>query len=309
MTEGIGVAIAAYRAGTVLGACLGTIAGQTSPAAQVVVVDDGSGDDTSDVARRWASILPLQVVVLKSNSGVATALHRAVEATDTELVALIGADDMWLPDHLETLSRVHRERGGIAMADAYRWEEGKGIRPRTFSSYHPVPNPSEQPAAILRENFVFVGSVFERTAYDRVGGFRAEHTGAEDWDLWIRMIRAGERVHSADRPTAIYRLSPGGMTRDERIRAAYLRMLEEARADAATDAERSAASDTIRWLRARSHLGLAHAAARRGDNAEARREARLARGGGPKVTLEAAALRVAPNLGLRLGERLRARYW
>jgi hypothetical protein len=305
----IAVAIAAYRAAGVLDACLGSIAGQTAQPAEVVVVDDGSDDHTAAVARRWQSILPLHVEVAPVNAGAAAALKRAIELSSAELVTMTGADDMWLPDHLEVLGALHRERGGIAMADAHRWEPGRGIRPRTFSSYHPVPSPDRQPTAIVRENFVFVGSVFERAAYEQVGGLRTEHSGAEDWDLWIRLIRAGARVSAAERPTAIYRLSPAGLTRDERVRAAYLRVLEAAVAESTHGAERDAAAETIRWLTARNHLGLAQAAARRGELTLARDEAARARGGGVRIAAEAAVMRVAPGLALRLGDRVRARYW
>ena len=54
---------------------------------------------------------------------------------------------------------------------------------------------------ILRHNFVSIGALFPRVAYDEAGGFRDGVSGAEDWDLWIRMIRAGlpgARRHGAD---------------------------------------------------------------------------------------------------------------
>lgn len=305
----VAVVIPAYRAAGVIDACLASIAGQTVPPAEVVVVDDGSDDDTADVARRWQAMLPLRVDVLASNSGPAAALRRAIELSTSELVVMVGSDDIWLSNHLATLVPLYRAHGGIAMADAYRWDVERGIRPRTFASYHPLREREEQPLAILRENFVFVGSLFERRAYERVGGLRPEHSGAEDWDLWIRLIRAGARVVASPVATVIYRLSPHGMTRDERVRATYLGVLEAARAESVTDAERAAVDATIRWLRARNHLGLALAAARRGDDAAARDEARRVSGGGARVGIEAALMRIAPRLALRAGDRLRARYW
>src|SRR5438552_3801207 len=69
------------------------------------------------------------------------------------------------------------------------------------------------------EALVFVGSLFSRTDYARSGGFREGL--AEDWDLWIRMVREGVVIRRADHPTVLYRWS------EESSGAGFIDMLTE----------------------------------------------------------------------------------
>jgi GT2 family glycosyltransferase len=256
-------------------------------------------------------VLPLEVLRQAENRGPSEARRRGVAHTTAPLIALLDADDIWLPDHLETLTAVLEDAGGIVTADAYRWAPGHGLRPGTFRHRYPVPA-QDQLAALVRSNFVFVGSLFRRVDYDRVGGFREgrEMTGAEDWDLWIRMVRSGVRVTPADHPTVVYRLSASGLTSGADVRAAYVNVLEAACREAASVAERAVTSKALAWVRARDHLGQAQAAARRGERRTVRQHAaRAIRGGGARMAAEAVLLAVLPRLALRAGDRVRSRYW
>jgi len=192
---GIAVVIPAYNSGRTLGATLASVAGQTVLPAAVVVGDDHSDDETPALARRWQDLLPVVVVTLERNAGPAAARRAAIARTDAPLLALLDADDVWLPDHLESLAALHARFGGIVCADALRWHPGEGIRDETQRDHFPIPPPERQMLDILRHNFVSIGALFPRVAYDEVGGFRDGVSGAEDWDLWIRMIRKGLRVH------------------------------------------------------------------------------------------------------------------
>ena len=80
----------------------------------------------------------------------------------------------------------------------------------TQHDHFPIPAPDHQMLDILRHNFVSIGALFPRAAYEDAGGFRDGVSGAEDWDLWIRMIRAGLRVHGVAAPTLLYRVESTG---------------------------------------------------------------------------------------------------
>ena len=303
------VVVPAFRVEAVLHTTLASVAGQSVLPAEVVVVDDASDDDTAVVARRWTNILPLTVISQSKNSGPAAARRRAIEASSSPLIALLDADDVWRPDHLSSLLDLQTAHGGIATADAFRWMPGGSFRPRTHRHHFPVPPPADQHQAILRTNFVFVGSLFARADYDEAGGFRDGFSGAEDWDLWIRMIRNGVRVHGSGLATCMYRLSPGGLSAGTEIHGVYLAVLEAALADATEPWERDILAPSISRYSARHALDRAHRAARSGDAGNARRFARFALRGPATVQLEAAALLAAPESVVRLGDALRRRYW
>jgi len=303
------VVVPAFRAAAVLRTTLASVAGQSALPAEVVVVDDASDDDTAEVARRWSAILPLTVIRQSDNTGPAGARRRAIESSSSPLIALLDADDVWRPDHLATLLEVYAEHGGIATADAFRWLPGGSFRSRTHQRHFPIPPPPAQHLAILRANFVFVGSLLARADHDAAGGFRDGFSGAEDWDLWIRMIRRGVRVHGSGLATCMYRLSPGGLTAGQDIHSVYVAVLDAALADAAEPWERDALAGSIARHQARQALDRAHRAARVGDAEGARRYALAALGGSARVRLEGAALLATPGPVVRLGDALRSRYW
>jgi len=301
------VVMPAYRATATLDAALGSVAGQSRLPREVVVVDNGSDDETGAVAARWRDLLPLQVLRTERSGEIAEARRLAITSTDASLIALLDADDVWLPDHLATLTGLYQERGGIVCADALDWIPGRPLG-RSRRGRSPVPAPGKQRLEILRENFVFIGALFSRRDYDAVGGFRDGFFGAEDWDLWIRMIRAGAIVHGATGPTVLYRLNPLGATRRAGIYDHYLAVLDAATDGCSTDEERAMIAARMRWLERRRSLATAFEHARAGRSAAARREARAALHAPLRIAVQAAGLAVAPVMTTRLGDRLRARW-
>ena len=146
------------------------MAAQTLAPATVVVGDDESDDETGALARRWQGMLPVEVVRLERNSGPAAARRAAIAHIDSPLIALLDADDVWLPDHLASLAALHAKTSGIVCADALRWHPGEGVRGATQRDHFPIPAPDHQLLEILRRNFVSIGTLFPHAAYDDAGG-------------------------------------------------------------------------------------------------------------------------------------------
>lgn len=307
----VAVIVPAHRSADVLDTALASIAGQTLRPREVVIADDCSGDATADVARGWADRLPLRVVVLDRNRGPAGARKEAIEHTNAARLALLDADDVWLPDHLQTLVAAHDRHGGLITADPLRWIPGEGVAAAGVDRALPVPPPEAQRAAILQHDFVFVGSLFTRADHDAAGGFREQFRGPEDWDLWIRMIRLGVVVRRADHPTVLYRLSPGSVSADPRLveqeRAVVLAALRESE----RDDDRAILEVTLRHVEAKAALYDSYELARQRRRWAARRRAVPALRGPGRVPTRGLALLAAPVLAARLrDERVhRPRWW
>jgi len=277
--------------------------------AAVVVGDDHSDDQTPALARRWQDLLPVVVVTLERNSGPAAARRAAIARTEAPLLALLDADDVWLPDHLESLAALHARFGGIVCADALRWHPGEGIRDETQRDHFPIPPPEQQMLDILRHNFVSIGALFPRVAYDEVGGFRDGVSGAEDWDLWIRMIRRGLRVHGATAPTLLYRVESSGLSHRTDIFDTYARVLQRAVEEAGDNQQRAAARESLQWMRSRRSLAAAYAHARAHRPWKARGAALASLLGSPRIALEAAGILASPSMAVRMGDAVRHRRW
>lgn len=300
----VAVIIPAYNSGAYLDQALASVAGQTQPAAMVVVADDCSSDDTAERARRWQDRLPLVVVKLDRNRGPGMARHEAILAAKAPLLAMLDADDYFLPDHLETMAAAHTARPGLVSAQEFAWSPGAVIRPPD-PTWQP-PQPPHQLAALIRFNFINFG-FFSRELYDRAGGFRELY--CEDWDLWIRMLRAGAAVTFTSHPTAVHRVHPSSRSYNRaRTVERSMSILNELVAGAHSPAEVTAARAGLRVLRGKQCFYRASDLAAEGQFRQARRAA-LA--GLPAGSLRAAAglmaLAVAPGAAARLERRTRTR--
>jgi hypothetical protein len=291
----VAVIIPTFNAGRYLDQTLASVAGQSALPAEVVIGDDASGDDTVAVAERWAGRLPLTVSRSAVNGGPSAARGFAIEESRSPLVALLDADDIWLPDHLSTLVALHSQRGGLVMADAIRWLPGEALG-NAWSEVNRVPTPDAQLAALYRENWVISCTLFDRELYDRVGGFRGSVRVGEDWDLWIRMVRGGAVVSQASHPTVLYRMTPGSLMSSDRGVDDRITVLERAADEAGTaPGERAAVQVGLRHLRAERRLFDAYRLAGAGQTWKARLGGVAAARGTRSVALRGLAMAMAPR--------------
>lgn len=100
MTEPYSVVIPAFDAAPTIGDALRSIARQSVPPAQVIVVDDGSKDDTGDRALAFRDVLDI-VVIRQANAGCGAATNTGVAAVQTPMLAYLDADDLWAADKAE----------------------------------------------------------------------------------------------------------------------------------------------------------------------------------------------------------------
>jgi glycosyltransferase involved in cell wall biosynthesis len=295
------VVMAAYNAAETLDAALAGVAAQSVAPSEVVVVDDCSQDATREVAERWQARLPLEVVTMENNGGPARARHAGVQASRAPVIALVDADDYWLPDHLALCLRRQRHSDHVAVGGrAVRWsaldETPSGLRPPVPAD----PPPHGQLEWIIRDNGFSSHAVFSRAAYEAVGGFTPRDAGVddgvEDWDLWIRLARAGVELQRVRRPTFLYRSHATSLSSNaSRMANSGLRMLDRLERDVLNADEREALQPALRAARARLRLAAAFACAQAGDPKGARAHAGGALRGERAVALRAAAVAVVPR--------------
>lgn len=301
--DDVTVMVCAHNAAHTIGATLASIAGQTIKPAAVIVVDDGSTDETSSVVEHWNGRLPIELVRLDPNRGVAAARITAMDHTTTDLVATLDADDVWLPDHLTTMLATFARAPGIVAAQPLEWIPGIGVALRGDPRQN-VPPPAAQLRVLLHHNFVFSGTLFTRADYERIGGYRADLAVGEDWDLWIRLVRTGISVTSTDHPTLLYRLTAESLSSGYSSAPSDVQVMQLALDDAADAREHNWARRGLHRMKARLALSEALEHARAGNTRAARRAAAHAVPGAPRVAMQAAVLMVMPRLGIRARDRV-----
>ena len=230
----VSVVIPAFNAARYLPACLGSVLAQTYRDIEVIVVDDGSTDDTADVLARYPSVR----VVSKENGGTATAINAGIEAMTGEWFKALGADDVIYPNCLADLMRANAALGPgskvipsasirILYPDGAEWTQGYDCNHMTTF---------EQGVRQL-DHFIAgnAETVFHRSVFERVGTLHTSLRFAEDYEHSLRLVLLHKyrfwhipvRVYEY-RIRRVSQSSVGGQARDDAlddIRRSILGML------------------------------------------------------------------------------------
>jgi glycosyltransferase involved in cell wall biosynthesis len=215
------VVMPAYNAASTIDAAIESVLSQTRPDFELLIVDDGSTDNTA--ARAQSRLRDDRLRLLSQpNRGKSSARNAGVQAARGALVSFLDSDDLWLPQYLEVMAATLGANPTAAVAYTDAWlldDESRRIaRSSAMSPWHPPTVPSE-PGSFLRAllrfgNFVFGGATVRRSTLGEVGGFRVELDGAEDFELWLRIAANGYRLVRCPTKLAIYRRSSGQATAD-----------------------------------------------------------------------------------------------
>ena len=299
------VIIPAYQAAAFVADAVASALDQTAPPLEVVVCDDGSTDDIDGALAPFSDRI---VLVRQENRGLPAAKNAAARAASGDFVAILDADDVYLPERLEALGALGAQRPDLDIITTDVAIEADGEVLARLSDGNPF-EVDDQRAAILRRNFIWSGAAVRRSRLQELGGFDEDVDCADDWDCWRRFIFAGSRIGMVDLPLARYRIRPDSMTSS---RARDLRgqvdVISRALAGGQLTArERSIAEETLRRTVPRAaHLTAVESI--RAGAPKARRDAlALARtaGVGWRRRLGGVAGAVAPSLARRVLDRRR----
>lgn len=224
----VSVIIPAYNQGHYLGEALQSVLAQTYPHFEALVVDDGSTDNTAEVARSFTD--PRIQVIYQENRGLSGARNTGIRHARGAYFTYLDSDDLFLPEKLEQLVaelEAHPELGLVAGQSVPIDEGGRRIG-KIFST--PL---AADPAQLLLGNPLHVGSVLVRREWQTKAGFFDESLRSyEDWDLWLRMLRLGCPMGWVDQPVSLYRFHRAQMTRiGAQMTSATFAVLDKAFAD------------------------------------------------------------------------------
>jgi glycosyltransferase involved in cell wall biosynthesis len=176
----VSVVIPTYNSAALVEEAVRSALAQTMPPAEVIVVDDGSTDDTAD---RLADFGPPVRVIRQANGGVSSARNRALAAATGDLIAFLDADDVWHPDKLRRQLEVLAARPELGLLGTLTvaWPgafpdalpEGAVVRVRLDD-------------LVVRNHFVTSSMIIRRACVERVGAFDSDLSGPEDYDYWLR---------------------------------------------------------------------------------------------------------------------------
>jgi glycosyltransferase involved in cell wall biosynthesis len=255
MTPAVSVVIATYNYGRYLGGALGSALGQSFRDLEVIVVDDGSTDDTSAVVARYSSDDRIRYE-RTNHLGQSAAKNTGIRLARGRLIAFLDADDLWLPTKLEKQLALLKANPTLGVVYSRRSLMNESGRPLEY----------EQPAlfrgrvldAMFRNNFIcFSSAVVHRRVFKHLGLFDESLPLAIDYEFWLR-VAAAYALDYVDEPLVQYRTGHASLSRrtEERLKVAFAVMR---RFQSTDEGRRLLNSATVREATAETcyHIALA----------------------------------------------------
>ncbi len=216
MTPRLSVVVCSFNAASTLPAALGSLAAQTLPREQfeVIVVDDGSKDDTAAALKPFLSEPNLRVVKNAVNRGLPASCNRGLEEAKGEFFIRVDADDTADPSLLELLLSAMDAGTDLALCD--RWEL--------------IPATGERRRVELAPFDLFkmtaAATLMRRDLLRAIGGYGSLFW--EEYDLYMRYLtKSGKPARHVAEPLYTYVLHPGGMTADPaRVESGWRELFE-----------------------------------------------------------------------------------
>lgn len=223
----VSVIIPCHNAAAYLAEAIESALAQTYPVIEVVVIDDASTDGSYDIAQKY--VPRIKLLHNRHNRERAWSRNRAIAESIGEHIALLDADDVWLPQKLArqvAFLDEHPEIGLVYAKAEYIDEKSERVQRRNEYGWPPIDGqmiaPAGESTLLLSWNRIpCLTAVFRRTIFDREGPFDETDwlQGVEDYDLWLR-ISDHHAIGFIDETLARYRIH------DKQTNANQFRMLK-----------------------------------------------------------------------------------
>lgn len=279
----IAAVLPAFNAAAFITAALDSVRAQSRQPDEIIVVDDASKDDTVAVTEAWlaTSGIPGRVIKLACNGGAAEARNAGIRAARTDFVAMLDADDLWLPEMVDRLANaleiephavlsfgLREFFGAGSPAGEYQGAPRLSVNFGTLGSGASHVLSSEQAFLLNIESAVASCSaaIVKRQAAVDCGLFDPAFRTSQDREFMLRVSRRGGFVF-VDMPVSLYRLHDSNTTHARnQVRSALngVRVLEKTFRDRAHLALTAAEQNATREAMDRAARGLLYAAGTRG---------------------------------------------
>lgn len=200
------VVVPLYNAAAYLEPTLRALQAQTFSAFEVVMVDDGSVDDTAQIALRFVHEDARFHLIRTSNRGISLSRNTAVTHSTAPWIAVCDGDDLWLPEKLAVQAQFIQDWKAVeplvAVGTAGYFINASGERYSDIDPpYQPWPAGLPQPDESTEVLVINSSVVFRREVFEQAGRYRAEYKTSEDLDMWLRLREIGALVNLPERLT------------------------------------------------------------------------------------------------------------
>lgn len=208
------VVIPAYNSEKTISETVLSVLSQTAPAHEIIIVNDGSTDNTKAIADQFAKSYPEIQVINKQDPehrGVGSVRNLGFRIATGKYFLPLDADDLIAPEFIEKTSAVMAVnlKLGIVCTDLQYF----GLKNDTIRSWSVNNEPYTRDMTFADEcksNNIPNTSLIRREAFEQVGGYNELLPGHEDWSLWISILQAKWQISCVHEPLMLYRVRQGG---------------------------------------------------------------------------------------------------
>ena len=204
----ISVVMPSFNRAGLIGRTITSILSQRLDRFELIIVDDGSTDDTLDLLNDWDD-RRIAVFQMRRNSGAPAARNAGVKMARSPLIAFQDSDDEWQPTLLDHHVQALKCADVSFCQLEQRYPSGRSFYPPTGWQLA-----EDVYAQLLGSSHISTQTLaMTRTIFQRVGGFDPAMPRFQDWDLVLRLARIGARFHYINEPLAIAHDSHDSLTR------------------------------------------------------------------------------------------------
>jgi len=190
----VSVIIPTHNRAHLVGQSIQSVLDQTFTDLELIVVDDGSTDETETVVRGFDDARINYTY--QDHTGIGAARNTGLRKAQGRYIAFLDSDDVWLPDLLEVQVPILREHLGIGLVYAKAQAIDKHGKPMNQIRGSPQKYPGDAVKSALYGDFVcIIATLVRRECFDRVGPFDETLMAREDWDMWIRIAKYYRLAH------------------------------------------------------------------------------------------------------------------
>lgn len=198
----VGCIIATKNGSKTLGKTLESLKNQTKPLKEIVIVDDGSTDDTEEVVKKALEGFPYKYVKNDKSKWVFTARNLGVNYLTTTYMFFLDSDDLVSEAYVEEMSKILDEKGSVAVVYPDMLYFNESGKEQEFKV------PDFDPQTLMQRNFIAYASMQRTKTFMKIGGYSNYLNDCRnhltEWDLWLNYMKAGYDFYHVKKPLFHY---------------------------------------------------------------------------------------------------------